>query len=79
MVLDAFCKFFGCVGAQPVLSLPAPSEPCLCASSFGDAVLKIYDPHSDSSVLKNEPSRFEDLRNNYNLRREMSAFDVKIV
>lgn len=79
MVLDAFCKFFGCVGAQPVLALPAPSEPCLCASSFGDAVLKIYDPHSDSSVLKKEPSRFEDLRNNYNLRREMSAFDVKIV
>lgn len=78
MVLDAFCNFFGCAAAQPVLSLPAPSEPCLCAPSFGDAVLKIYDPHSDSAVLKKEPSRFEDLRNNYNLRREMSAFDVKI-
>lgn len=79
IVLRAFAKYFGCEQALPLLTLPAPSPSQVQASSFADACMKIYNPHADSVVLKAAPERFEDLRNNYNLRRETSAYDIKIV
>ena len=78
MVLTSFCKHFDCTHLLPSLALPAPAQPNIEASSFADAVLKIYNPHSDSRALKQSPHLFEDLRNNYNLRRENSAFNIKI-
>lgn len=78
MVLAAFCDHFACGHLMPQLALPAPQEPVVKAPTFAGAVIEIYNPHDDSSVLKREPQLFEDLRNNYNLRREMSAFDIKI-
>lgn len=78
MVLAAFCNHFACGHLMPQLALPAPQQPLVQAPSFAGAVLKIYNPHNDSAVLKREPQLFEDLRNNYNLRREVSAFDIKI-
>lgn len=78
MVLRAFADFFGCVDRLPSLSLPAPEVPQVVASSLSSALLKIYSPKWDSATLKANPQSFEDLRNNYNLRREPSAFDIKI-
>lgn len=78
MVLEAFGEAFSCAARVPRLSLEPPAVPVVQALSAADAVLKIYDPRKDSSVLKSSPSLFEELRNNYNLRREPSAFDIKI-
>lgn len=78
MVLASFCNHFGCPHLLPTLTLPAPQKPNIAAPSFADAVLKIYNPNSDSQALKQSPHLFEELRNNYNLRREVSAFNIKI-
>lgn len=78
IVLGAFARFFGCVECVPSLSLPAPSPDTLYASSFADAVLQTYSPDEDSQRLKAYPAEFENLRNNYNLRREVSAYKLSI-
>ena len=79
MVLSEFGNSFGCTALLPQLSLPRPLEPEIIAPSFSAAVLKTYDPHADFQALKSSPASFEDLRNNYDLRREVSAFDIKLV
>ena len=73
-----FAEYFGCEQALPALALPAPCPSQVVAPSFAAACLKIYNPHADSLALKTAPQNFENLRNNYNLRREPSAFDIKI-
>ena len=78
IVLRAFADFYDCAERLPSLSLPAPEAPQVVASSLSSALLKIYSPKSDSVSLKRNPQHFEDLRNNYNLRREPSAFEIKI-
>lgn len=78
IVLQAFARFFDCEHLLPRLSLPAPTPSQVVASSQSDALLKIYSPFDDSATLKASPGRFEDLRNNYNLRREPAAFEIKI-
>ena len=79
IVLRRFAQYFGCEQALPLLTLPAPCPSRVVAPSFAAACLKIYNPHADSLALKTAPQNFEDLRNNYNLRREPSAFEIKIV
>ena len=78
IVLRRFAEYFGCEQALPSLALPVPCPSQVVAPSFAAACLTIYNPHADSLALKTAPQNFEDLRNNYNLRREPSAFDIKI-
>ncbi len=69
MVIDALCQHFG---------LPRPGRvrpPKLPADfHYTSNPLELYNPMRDSEALKNNPTRFEELRNNYPLRREY--FDV---
>ncbi len=78
IVLEAFARFFGCTEQVPSLSLPAPSPSVVQAASFAEAALKVYSPLADSQQLKNNPAEFENLRNNYNLRREVSAYKLQL-
>ena len=69
MVIDALCRHFG-------LPLPDRVRPPKLPAGFhytGNP-LELYSPMRDSEALKNNPSGFEELRNNYPLRREY--FDV---
>jgi erythronate-4-phosphate dehydrogenase len=65
MVIDAICQHF---------SLPHPgliAPPKLPADfTYSGSPLDLYNPMEDSKKLKVAPSRFEQLRNNYPLRRE---------
>ena len=65
MVIDAICQHF---------SLPHPgliAPPKLPADfTYSGSPLDLYNPMEDSKKLKAAPSRFEQLRNNYPLRRE---------
>lgn len=65
MVIDALCHYF---------KLPHPGYivPPSLPSDFHDSgsPLDYYNPIKDSLQLKNDPSLFESLRNNYPLRRE---------
>ena len=65
MVIDAICQQFG-------LSHPGLIAPPALPNDFhytGNP-LELYNPMDDSQKLKAEPSHFEQLRNNYPLRRE---------
>ncbi len=79
MVLESFVSFIGYDGVVPRLALPAPENPVVSANNEQDALLRIYSPVCDSRALKENPSAFEDLRNNYKLRREPSAYSIDIV
>ena len=78
MVLEAFARFVGYVGELPQLQLDAPSCQVVEACSEQDALLAIYSPLDDTVMLKEAPLEFENLRNNYVLRREPSAYKIVI-
>lgn len=73
MALDALCKHFH-IDAQYEILPPAPANPVVEATSREEALLKIYDPRKDSRALKEHPQQFEQLRGDYPLRREESAY-----
>lgn len=65
MVVDAICQQFGLPYPEPIVPPTLPSDIHLTGSP-----LDLYNPMDDSRKLKAEPSFFEQLRNNYPLRRE---------
>lgn len=65
MVIDALCQHFGLVHPGHILPPPLPVDLSFCQSA-----LDLYNPLIDSEKLKNDPSKFEFLRNNYPIRRE---------
>ena len=78
MVVDAFSTFMKYEKKLPQIVLPPPAGRRLVASSMPEALLKIYSPAVDSDALKCSPDRFEELRNNYSLRREPSGYEIVI-
>lgn len=69
MVIDALCRHFGLPYPGKVLPPKLPAD-----FPYTGNPLELYNPMKDSDALKNNPTKFEDLRNNYPLRRE--HFDV---
>ncbi len=78
MVLEAFADFCKNTSLLPITALPTPQHPLIVAESILDGHLKIYSPLDDTTLLKSSPDSFEDLRNNYILRREPSAYQFII-
>ena len=79
IVLNKFADFIKYTGEVPALRLDAPQQPFVRAVTEQDAFLSIYSPLEDTAKLKSAPGDFENLRNNYKLRREQSAFQIEIV
>lgn len=75
MALDALCRHFG-LSANYHIVPPPPLTPVIHASDPTDALLQMYDPRRDSEALRLHPECFEQLRGNYPLRREESAYTV---
>ena len=65
MVIDALCQHFGLSHPERILPPPLPAD-----LAVGQSALDYYNPLIDSEKLKNDPSTFEFLRNNYPIRRE---------
>lgn len=76
MALDAFCKHFN-IKADYEIMPPAPANDVIEAPTYEDALLEIYNPVRDSDALKAHPEQFEQLRGDYPLRREESAYQIK--
>ncbi len=69
MTLGAICQFLGRAmdfNIQP----PTLPETMVWAEDPVEQALQLYDPHTDSEQLKNNPDRFEWFRGHYPLRRE---------
>lgn len=79
MSLHALAQHFG-LHAAPHITAPAPSASSVQAVSEAknraDALLQIYNPHTDSLALKTHPEHFEQLRGDYPLRREEEAYGL---
>lgn len=57
-------------GSPIQLNDAMPGSPIQLSDALDDSPLQLYDPLVDSRKLKENPERFESLRNNYPLRRE---------
>lgn len=75
-MLHTFAGATGFTGKVPYVELPAPAQNVIVARDFPEAALKIYSPYNDSLNLKRNPGAFEELRNNYVLRRETCSFKL---
>lgn len=73
IVLDAFLGFIGYDGTIDIEPLPMPENE-IVASDEREAFLSVYSPLTDTRMLKEKPCDFENLRNNYKLRREPSVY-----
>ena len=65
MVIDALCRHFHLPHPGRILPPPLPA-----GFKYTGQPLELYDPLEDSRKLKENPQLFEQLRNNYPLRRE---------
>ena len=65
MVIDATCQHFNLPHPQTIAAPTLPEN-----FHYSGSPLELYNPMVDSQKLKAEPSFFEQLRNNYPLRRE---------
>ena len=74
MSLEALSRHFA-LGTVPDIQAPPPPQPVINAHSREEALLCIYNPHTDSHALKASPAAFEHLRGSYPLRREETAYD----
>ncbi|KAA6308135.1 hypothetical protein EZS27_040187, partial [termite gut metagenome] len=73
MSLETVCKHFG-IAVPFRITPPASENATVHASTYEEALLAIYNPYLDSEALKNSPGKFEELRENYPLRREEQAY-----
>ena len=69
MVLTALCKWMGKAADFNILP-PALPEGTVLSEEPLERALQLYDPRTDSNLLKANPEMFEKLRNDYPLRRE---------
>lgn len=76
IVLQQFAEYSGYAGELPLTPLPSPDREISKDSDIASVLLSIYDPTDDTRALKNAPQQFEELRNNYNFRREPSAYGI---
>ena len=70
---------FAAISAYNNITPPAPENPIITASTLAEAYLQMYDPRKDSEALKTHPELFEQLRGDYPLRREKTAFSVHLI
>ena len=76
MSLEALSHHFA-LGPIPAIQPPPPMQPLLKGSDRAEALLSIYNPHTDSRDLKAAPTLFEHLRGHYPLRREEEAYEFE--
>ena len=70
MVIDGLCRHFG-LPNNFKLSPPAMNRKIVFGNNQNENFLQIYNPLYDSEKLKNAPEKFEELRGNYPIRREI--------
>lgn len=75
MSLEALSRYFG-LGDVPEILLPPPVQAIDRGADRAEALLDIYNPHTDSQALKATPMLFEYLRGHYPLRREEQAYSL---
>ena len=79
MSLEALARHFRLDKVPPITALPPTAssvQAAVQANTKAEALLHIYNPHRDSQALKHHPECFEQLRGDYPLRREETAYEL---
>lgn len=79
MSLEALAQHFRLDKVPPITALPPTAssvQAAVQANTKAEALLHIYNPHRDSQALKHHPECFEQLRGDYPLRREETAYEL---
>lgn len=81
MAVEALCRHFGLPRPWAPPALPAPPEPIFAPPTGASAeeaacrlFLHVYDIEADCAALRERADRFESLRGDYHLRREIGSF-----
>jgi erythronate-4-phosphate dehydrogenase len=69
MVIDGLCRFFGIKNMYHI-EPPDFDYKFKLSDNYKERCLQLYNPLIDSTMLKSEPYRFEEIRGNYPIRRE---------
>jgi len=80
-IVDQMNVFFDLGMPKFSPNLPTPEDPILkihknSPQKISSALLYAYDPLKDSETFKLNPEKFEEIRENYPLRREYKAFRI---
>jgi len=87
MIVNALCKYYNLpLKKWYPEDIPDPDEPVLSISEtektnedvLREAVSKTYNIDEDNINLRFSPSDFDNLRNDYKIRREFNAYTVKL-
>ena len=79
MSLEALTQEFHLGPVPPIVPPPladATLQAIKQAPTHAEALLVAYNPHTDSQALKSAPERFEQLRGDYPLRRELLSCEL---
>jgi len=81
-ILEQLNSFFQLNLPRVTPELPTPDSPVLkipriCEDRISSALLHAYNPLTDTAMLKKSPTKFDELRAKYVLRREYKAFTVQ--
>lgn len=79
MCLEALYHFFEINASRPQIDLPRPLDALIDFHSLDQVVFRTYNPFSESMRLKQSPDEFENMRENYEFRREPFGYKVKNV
>jgi erythronate-4-phosphate dehydrogenase len=74
LALETVCKYFN-INVPFEIIPPTPANTTIHAQTYEEALLQIYNPQTDTDMLKANPDEFEKLRENYPLRREEQAYN----
>lgn len=82
IVLEQLNIFFQLNLPRLTPDLPNPESPVIKIARYSEdkinsALLHTYDPLSDTKMLKENPSKFDELRAKYEFRREYKAYTVQ--
>lgn len=84
MAVEALCRHFGLTTPWAPPTLPEPATPTFSAAGIEDPeeaaarmFMHVYDIEADCATLRRETDRFEKLRGDYHLRREIGSFRLE--
>ncbi len=77
-LLSELAGFFNWPAVPAVATIHPPDDSVIIAGSLEEALLKIYPIQTDDSALRQDPSRFEEIRDHYRFRHEYPNYMLRL-
>jgi len=77
-LINELSRFYNWPAIPTVPPLQPPPEAIILAGSLEEALLKIYPIREDDKLFRENPGRFEELRDNYLFRHEYGNYSLQL-